>query len=116
MKRIIIMMSVLMLVATLVLPAYTAASQTKSEQQKEEMKGEEGTTNVLDDTEITTKVKTKLAADLNIGTVVTIEVNTTNGVVTLAGKVNNEEQKKLAGEIAQGVEGVVKVNNNLQVE
>ena len=118
MKGIISIMSVLILVAALALPTYAVASQTMPEQQKMEMKGEEGegATNVLDDTAITAKVKSELAADVNIGTVVTIEVNTTDGVVTLAGKVNNADQKQLAEEIAKGVEGVVKVNNNLQVE
>ncbi|MDY0039430.1 MAG: BON domain-containing protein, partial [Desulforhabdus sp.] len=93
-----------------------AASQQAPEQPKESVKGESGASGVLDDTAITAKVKSKLAADVNLGTVVTIEVNTTEGVVTLAGKVNNSEQKQLAEDIARSVEGVVEVNNNLQLD
>ena len=70
----------------------------------------------LDDTAITTAVKAKLAADMQFRTITTIEVNTTNGVVTLAGEVKSKELKELAGKLAAQVEGVNKVNNNLQVK
>ncbi|HKC25287.1 MAG TPA: BON domain-containing protein [Thermoanaerobaculia bacterium] len=45
-----------------------------------------------------------------------IEVNSTNGVVTLAGQVPNHLDKLKAEEVARSVEGVVRVNNDLQVE
>lgn len=70
----------------------------------------------VDDVAITAQVKTKLASDISVTSVTDIEVNTTNGVVTLAGQVENDEVRHRAEQIAAGVEGVVSVNNNLQVE
>lgn len=70
---------------------------------------------VIDDSSITASVKASLAKDVRLGTLTGIEVNTTKGVVTLAGKVHNLEEKQLAEKVAAGVEGVQKVNNNLQV-
>jgi osmotically-inducible protein OsmY len=42
-------------------------------------------------------------------------VNTTNGVVTLAGQVESTEVKSKAESVAASVQGVVRVNNELQV-
>jgi len=70
----------------------------------------------VDDAAIKTSVKAKLAADVKLSTLTNIEVNSTNGVVTLAGQVDNPEQKRMAAEVARTVDGVVKVNNNLQVK
>jgi hyperosmotically inducible protein len=69
-----------------------------------------------DDATITTQVKSKLATDVELATVKDIEVNTTNGVVTLAGQVATEAVKRRAEEVTKQVEGVVRVTNNLQVE
>ena len=68
------------------------------------------------DIKITTEVKTKLASDVNPSSLTNIEVNTTNGVVTLAGQVESAEIKSKAETVATAVPGVVRVNNNLQVE
>src|SRR5881397_1824288 len=70
----------------------------------------------VDDAAIKTAVKAKLAADVKLSTLTNIEVNSTNGIVTLAGQVDNPDQKLLAAEVARGVDGVVKVNNELQVK
>ena len=70
---------------------------------------------VMDDTLITTAVKADLAKDVRLGTLTGIEVNTTQGVVTLAGKVHNGEEKALVEQKVRSVEGVVKVNNELQI-
>ena len=70
---------------------------------------------VMDDTLITTTVKAELAKDVRLGTLTGIEVNTTQGVVTLAGKVHNSEEKALVEQKVRSVEGVVKVNNMLQI-
>ena len=70
----------------------------------------------VDDVAITTRVKAKLATDLNLSTATNIDVNTTNGVVTLAGQVESEAVRDHAVQLAKSVEGVVEVNNNLQVE
>jgi len=70
---------------------------------------------VMDDTVITTTVKAELAKDVRLGTLTGIEVNTTQGVVTLAGKVHTSEEKALVEQKVRGVKGVVKVNNELQI-
>jgi osmotically-inducible protein OsmY len=67
------------------------------------------------DVEITAQVKSKLAAELGLSTVTNISVNSTNGVVTLAGQVDNADLKAKAETAAKSVPKVVKVINNLQV-
>jgi osmotically-inducible protein OsmY len=42
----------------------------------------------VNDLQITTQVKSKLASDLSVSTVTNISVNSTNGVVTLSGQVD----------------------------
>ncbi len=44
-----------------------------------------------------------------------VEVNVTNGVVTLAGPVASEQEKQKIEAAARSVEGVVSVTSNLQV-
>lgn len=70
----------------------------------------------VDDGRITAEVKSKLASDVRPSSLANISVNTTNGVVTLAGQVESEEIKRNAETVARGVPGVVSINNNLQVE
>jgi len=67
------------------------------------------------DAGIKAQVKAKLASDVGAATVTAIEVNVTNGVVTLAGPVHSDEEKQKAEAVARGVEGVRGVNNALQV-
>jgi hyperosmotically inducible protein len=76
----------------------------------------DSTKGAVSDTSITTAVKSKLAADMQLRSIVTIEVNTTHGVVTLAGEVNDPELKTLAEKITRTVDGVKEVKNNLQVK
>lgn len=70
---------------------------------------------VIDDSTITAEVKAKLAKDTRLGTLTGIEVNTTKGVVTLAGKVKNTEEKEAVEKLAKSVEGVTSVKNNVQI-
>jgi hyperosmotically inducible protein len=70
----------------------------------------------VDDAAIKAAVKAKLAADVKLSTLTNIEVNSTNGVVTLAGQVRDEADRQAAVAVARSVDGVVRVNNNLQVE
>jgi len=70
---------------------------------------------VMDDSLITSTVKAELAKDVRLGTLTGIEVNTTQGVVTLSGKVHNSEEKAMVEQKVRGVKGVVKVNNELQI-
>ncbi len=69
----------------------------------------------VSDAQITTQVKSKLAS-VRASSITNIDVNTTNGVVTLAGQVENAEVKHSAEEVAASVPGVVRINNNLQVD
>lgn len=70
----------------------------------------------IDDAAIKTAVKAKMAADVRLSTLTNIEVNSTNGVVTLAGQVESESDRAQAAMVARSVDGVVKVNNELQVK
>jgi osmotically-inducible protein OsmY len=69
----------------------------------------------LKDSQITTEVKTKLASNVRASSLANIQVNTTNGVVTLVGQVENAEVKHSAETVTAAVPGVVRVNDNLQV-
>jgi len=67
------------------------------------------------DSVITTKIKAKLAAE-KIASAVHIKVDTdNNGVVTLSGKAKSREEADKAASIARDVEGVVAVENHIQV-
>jgi osmotically-inducible protein OsmY len=70
----------------------------------------------LSDAQITTQIKAKLASDVRASSVANIQVNTTNGVVTLAGQVESDNVKHSAETVTASVPGVVRVNNNLQVD
>ena len=70
---------------------------------------------VIDDSTITTKVKTKILGD-DFMKGLAISVTTFNGKVTLTGAVETAEQKKKAEEIARGIEGVAGVNNLLEIK
>ena len=67
----------------------------------------------IDDTTITTSVKTKLAADKG-SSLTRIQVDTDRGVVQLSGVVDSAAEKARAEQIARGVGGVKSVRNNLQ--
>lgn len=69
----------------------------------------------VSDSAITTKVKSKLAADTRTSAV-KIEVETVNGVVTLTGAVPTAAEKEAAGTIAKATEDVKSVTNNLVVQ
>lgn len=68
------------------------------------------------DARITTAIKSKLANDIGASTLTSISVNTSEGVVTLSGTVDNESQITNAVDIAHGIEGVRKVFSTLQVK
>ena len=68
--------------------------------------------NVVDNAALTAKVKAALLADeLVKGT--QINVDSTNGVVTLSGAVESSAHMQKAEQIAKGVSGVTRVQNNL---
>ncbi|OPY75538.1 MAG: Osmotically-inducible protein Y precursor [Syntrophorhabdus sp. PtaU1.Bin153] len=69
----------------------------------------------VDDSVITTKVKSLLAGD-NFLKSFDIGVETYKGVVQLSGFVNSKEAFNKAGEITRSVKGVKSVKNNLIVK
>ena len=91
----------LILVATFV--AYAAAA------------GKESTGDYVDDSVITTKVKSLLAEDHFLKSF-EISVETRKGVVMLSGWVGSKEAVNKAGQIARSVKGVHSVKNDLAVK
>jgi osmotically-inducible protein OsmY len=75
----------------------------------------ESTGQYVDDTVITSKVKTQLANDDFLKSF-QISVETYKGVVQLSGFVNSQTAVDRAGQIARGVGGVKSVKNNLSVK
>lgn len=69
----------------------------------------------VDDTAITTKVKSKLAADSETSAM-KISVETKDGVVTLSGAVDKDTEKNKAEQLARNTDGVKGVANNIKVE
>lgn len=63
----------------------------------------------VEDTWITTKVKSSLLADTDTSGL-QIEVETNNGIVGLSGQLDNQDQVDAAVRIAEGIEGVVEVD------
>ena len=75
----------------------------------------EGTGEYMDDTAITTKVKTAILTDPDLK-VLQINVETFKGVVQLSGFVNSSASASKAAQVARGVKGVVEVKNDLVVK
>lgn len=65
---------------------------------------------------LTGKVKSALAADVGMKTLMGVNVDSANGVVTLKGHVDSEDTKKRAEAVAKKVDGVSSVKNELKVE
>ena len=76
---------------------------------------QEGAGEYVDDSVITTKVKSLLAADDFLKSF-EISVETYKGTVQLSGFVDSQKAIDKAGEIARGVKGVKSVKNNLNVK
>src|SRR5688572_14928652 len=68
----------------------------------------------ISDSAIATDVKARLVGD-RFSNILNVEVNVTNGIVTLAGEVPNAQVKADAEAEVRKVAGVKGVNNNLQV-
>jgi hyperosmotically inducible protein len=78
--------------------------------------GERSTGQVIDDATITTKVKASFVADPQVSALA-IDVDTADGVVSLTGVVEGEPERQRAIQLAQGIEGVKRVDaNNLRVK
>ncbi len=70
--------------------------------------------NMLDDSVISTSVKTKMIGDEFVKAR-HVDVDVLNGVVFLIGVVESASQKRMAADIARGVEGVRRVENQLVI-
>lgn len=68
----------------------------------------------VDDTLISSRLKAKLIADTDVRAS-DIDVSSSQGVVTLIGRVRTSEMKQDAERIARGIEGVTDVHNELVV-
>jgi len=77
--------------------------------------GDQMAGSAVDDTVITTKVKTALLADSDVKGL-DVNVDTVKAVVTLNGAVSNQTQIDRAGKLAKEVAGVTSVVNNLTVK
>ena len=89
--------------------------ETRMEQTKDKAKSttQEAKT-MVSDSWITSKTKIALFADERVkGT--QVSVDTMKGVVHLRGKVDSDEAKSAAADVAKGIEGVQSVKNDLQV-
>jgi osmotically-inducible protein OsmY len=94
------------LVVVMMIAAFVACASTP----KQSSTGE-----VIDDSVITTKIKTQLANDEFLKSF-QISVETRKGIVELSGFVDTQKAKDRAGQIARGVEGVKSVQNALIVK
>jgi len=74
-----------------------------------------GTGEYIDDSVITTKVKSQLAADDFLKSF-QISVESRKGIVQLSGFVDSQKAVDKAGQITRGVEGVKSVRNDLIVK
>lgn len=70
----------------------------------------------VDDASITARVKTEIAQSQSVADAAKINVDTYRGVVSLAGFVDTEQEKRNAAQAAMRVSGVEKVVNNLQLK
>ena len=68
----------------------------------------------VDDTLISSRLKAQLIADTDVRAS-DIDVSSSQGVVTLIGRVRTTEMKQDAERIARGIEGVTEVHNELVV-
>lgn len=95
-------------------PLTTGAADTADKVKEKAKTTTQEAKTMVTDSWVTSKVKISLFADERVkGT--QVSVDTTKGVVHLRGKVDSAEAKSAASDIAQGIEGVKSVKNDLQV-
>jgi osmotically-inducible protein OsmY len=94
------------LVALMLIASFTACASSPEQSSTGEF---------VDDSVITTKVKTLLANDDFLKSF-KISVETRKGIVQLSGFVNSQDAASKAGQIAKGVGGVKAVKNDLIVQ
>jgi len=77
-------------------------------------RGQETVGSYIDDTAITTQVKSRFAESKDVAAS-SISVETLNGTVMLSGFAKSDKEKARAGEIARSVSGVTSVKNEIAV-
>lgn len=77
-------------------------------------RGQQTTGSYVDDTVVTTRVKTKFAEDKAVSAMA-IQVETLKGVVQLSGFAKSADEKMKAEQLARSVSGVVDVRNDIIV-
>ena len=76
---------------------------------------EESTGEIVDDSVITTKVKSAFVADKKVSAM-NVSVETFKGVVQLSGFASDAEESSKAAELARNVKGVKGVRNNIAIK
>jgi hyperosmotically inducible protein len=69
----------------------------------------------MTDSKITASVQSKLTGD-RVSNFTRVDVDTDRGVVNLSGVVPSAEQKSRAEDLTRQVNGVTRINNNLQIQ
>jgi hyperosmotically inducible protein len=96
-------------------PFAAGAAESKMDELKDKAKSAtEGAKTAVSDSWITSKTKIALFADERVKGR-EVSVDTQKGVVHLRGKVDSDEAKSAAADVAKNVEGVQSVKNDLQV-
>ena len=99
--------------AIVVTPAATPTTGAMDEAQRKIGEAARDTSNVMGDAAITAAIKTKMLADSTVGGL-KIDVDTTDGVVSLNGDVASAVERKRAIEIAKETDGVKSVKDQLK--
>lgn len=76
---------------------------------RDDRAGQRDSERPVDDTWITTKVKSALLAERDVSGLA-LEVETVNGVVHLRGRVDDQAEADRAQQVARGIEGVERVD------
>jgi hyperosmotically inducible periplasmic protein len=93
--------------------ACNQAQRERAEQRTETAADRAG--GAMSDASITTAVKSKMAADVRMSTLTSVDVDTNGAVVTLSGHVPTEADKTQAETVAKSVDGVARIENKLEV-
>jgi hyperosmotically inducible protein len=99
--------------AIVVTPAAAPTTGAVDDAQRKVGDAARDTSNVMGDAGITAAIKTKMLADSTVSGL-KIDIDTTDGVVTLKGDVASAVEHKRAIEIAKGTEGVKSVKDQLK--
>ena len=106
-------------IALLIIAALAAAPPVWAQDQTNDQATEEGrqkNNELVSDATLTTKVHNALMNNVGLNTLRSINVDSDKGVVTLKGRVDSEDTKRRAEEVAKRVSGVSAVKNELRVK